>query len=160
MDRNTLIAKLQPLYDYYGVELKPQRRGCKKGGHYKVTKLSNGAMRREIVFDQTDNQAAQIYVLIHETTHLVHNHPFDRSLTSAQKEVVADQVSKHFIVKWDLIDELKSSAIYNRLNLFTYSQQWLNQRQFSHHRSLVINDQITKMIDLINTLIKENDEDN
>lgn len=155
MEIKYLLSLLTPLYQEHQVVVKTQRKGCQKGGHYKIKTQGDLIVSKEIAIDTQDNQAGMIYTLIHETTHMYFNHPLDKSLTTAQKEVVADQVAKHFIVKWDLIEQLKLSNVYNRLGLDTYSQTWLNNRQFSDKRSDMINQQIDQMIDVINSFVKE-----
>ncbi len=131
-----------------------QANNCKRQGAY-IEKKQNGILYKYIKISNKDNNAGQIYTLIHELTHYYNKHIHDKTLTYAQKEVVADQVGKYFIVKWDLIKELKNSDIYINHSLATYSQDWLTNRQFSDHKSIIINQQIEKTIDFFNHLEAE-----
>lgn len=154
MTYNRLVEIIKPYLDENNIILGYQRKGCKKQGHYKERYLGTELISREILIEGNENDSGKIYVLIHELTHVLNNHIHDKSLTKPQKEVVADQVAKHFINKWELVDEIKSSAIYQEQNLLAYSQQWLNNRQFSEKKSEIINQQIDYSITFINQLME------
>ena len=98
-----LVDLITPFLKEHNINLGYQRRGCKKQGHYKEYYQDNKVIKKEILIEQDENDAGKVYVLIHELTHVINNHLHDKTLTKPQKEVVADQVAKHFINKWNLL---------------------------------------------------------
>ena len=70
MDIKCLLSLLTPLYHEHQVVVKAQRKGCQKGGHYKIKTQGDLIVSKEIAIDIQDNQAGMIYTLIHETTHM------------------------------------------------------------------------------------------
>lgn len=149
-----LVDLITPFLKEHNINLGYQRRGCKKQGHYKEYYQDNKVIKKEILIEQDENDAGKVYVLIHELTHVINNHLHDKTLTKPQKEVVADQVAKHFINKWELINDIKTSNIYIEQDLLAYSQKWLNNRQFSDKKSEIINKQIEYSIYIINQLVE------
>ena len=154
MTFNELLKKLIKLLNENNVDFGYQRKNCKKNGHFKK-KIINGISYYEIKIEKEDNEAAKIYTLIHELTHMLNGHLDDKALTNPQKEVVADQVGKHFIVKFKMIEELKNSKLNKKWDVQNYSQNWMNNRQISEKKSNIINEQIINAIDIINGYMEE-----
>lgn len=151
---NQLVELITPFLEENNINLGYQRKGCKKQGHYKEYYQNNILIKKEILIEKNENDAGKIYILIHELTHVINNHLHDKTLTKPQKEVVADQVAKHFINKWELINEIRESSVYQNQDLLAYSQKWLNNRQFSDKKSEIINQQIEYSIYIINQFVE------
>ena len=156
MTFNYFLNKIDPFFQEHNIKFGYQRKNCKKHGHYKKM-IKNGLVSYEIKIEQNDNDAGKIYTLIHELTHCINNHLDEKKLTISQKELVCDQVSKYFINKYDLHQEILTSQLHKKFNVLLYSANWMKNKNVSDEKMLEINNQIEKAIKIINYYLELNE---
>ena len=158
MTFNYFLKKIEPFLIKNNINFGYQRKNCKKHGHYKKI-IKNDSVFYEIKIEKDDNDAGKIYTLIHELTHCINNHLDEKKLTVPQKEMVCDQVSKYYINKFNLHQEILNSKLHQKFNILLYSAIWMKNRNVSDEKMLEINRQIENTIKIINSYL-EVDENN
>ncbi len=152
---NFLLECLSPFFNYKDCSFGYQRKNCKKHGHLKkkINKKTN-EVSYELKIEQFDNEAAKVYTLIHELTHLLNDHLDNKDITYAQKEWVADEVSMYFIKSFGFYDLLKKSEMAKKWNIDIYGESHIKNKKISDKRKQIMIRQKTETIKSINNQIK------
>ncbi len=129
---NQVLSILEPCFKYKNCSFGYQQKNCKKHGHFKKkTNKKTGEQKYEIRIEKNDNDAAKIYTLIHEITHLLNDHLDNKNLTYAQQEYVADYVAMYFIEELNLKKELEQSNMAKKWDIYTYSSDYLANKKIN-----------------------------
>src|SRR5699024_6160691 len=84
-----------PLLQKYNCNLVITNAHLKKKGHIKYAfNQTNKIIKIEMKLVLQQELVENLYLLFHELTHLINEHPIKKDLTKKQKEVVADTVAK------------------------------------------------------------------
>lgn len=131
-----------------------QRKGCKKHGHFKkrTNKVTN-EISYEISIERNDNDAAKIYVLLHEFCHFINNHLDLNEITRAQKEYVCDYVALFIIKKLDMYDELSISKLSEKWDIDQYALNWIKGKKITEKKRIIMINQINCSISYFDKLL-------
>ncbi len=147
------LIKIQPLLTDFNCDFGYQQKNCKKHGHFKKkVNRTTQLVTYEIKIEKFDNDAAKIYTLIHEITHMYNHHLDQKLLTYAQKEYVADFVAKTIILEMGLQKELEKSKLSQKWNVDSYGLDWLKQRPITLAKRKIIREQCIKTVEIVKFL--------
>lgn len=127
----------------YDCSFRYLRSDSSRNGHIKakVNKLT-GEYKLELAINKSDNIGGQVYTIVHELTHLINNHMFNKELTRKQGEIVADTVALYFIHKYQLLAKYSSSDVARKWDILNYSNNYIDNMQLSKTRYALIVKQI------------------
>lgn len=149
-DFEQFIKRTESILSGYECSFRFLRSDSKRNGHIKakVNRLT-GEYSLELAINRRDNIGGQVYTIIHELTHLLNNHMFNKELTRKQAEVVADTVAIYFLNKYNLLAAYLQSDVASKWDVLNYSNMYIDNMQLSKARYQVIIDQInTTKLDL------------
>lgn len=119
------------------------RSDSKRNGHIKAkVNRRTGEYSLELAINRQDNIGGQVYTIIHELTHLINNHMFNKELTSKQAEVVADTTAIYFLNKYNLLADYLNSHVATKWDVLNYSNMYIDNMQLSTQRYRIIINQI------------------
>lgn len=149
------ITKTEKILGDYECSFRFLRSDSKRNGHIKaVVNRQTGEYTLELAINRQDNVGGQVYTIIHELTHLINNHMFNKELTAKQAEVVADTTALYFINKFDLMNEYLKSNVASKWDVLNYSNVYIDNMQLSKARyDLIINQINNTKLDLEKLLI-------
>lgn len=143
-DISDILNHYAPILRAHNCQLKVTSAPLKKQGHiqYKVSRSTNEVEHIEMKLVRQNDFISMVYVFFHELTHLVNEHPLDKSITSKQKEIVADTVAKILIEIFFELSSLYDTELSEKLALPTYSINWMQNATLSEPREKIVFEQI------------------
>lgn len=137
-----------PILRAHNCHLKLTSAPLKKQGHiqYKVSRSTNEVEYIEMKLVQQNDFISMAYIFFHELAHLVNEHPLDKSITSKQKEIVADTVAKILIEIFFELNSLYETELSEKLGLPTYSINWMQNATLSKPREKIVFEQINNTL--------------
>ncbi len=155
-DKSFFIGFKRILQDY-NCKFGYQNKGSKKHGHVKrKVNLQTNEETLELKIEKDENLAGQVYVIIHELTHLINEHTKNKDLTKKQKEVVADTVAIMYVKTYGLYDDLLESNMSKKWDVSSYSKNYIKSMSFSIKRRDMIINQILETFNHLQIVLNNN----
>lgn len=143
LDFEQFLDRTKQILADYQCSFRYLRSDSKRNGHIKAkVNRRTGDYSLELAINRQDNIGGQVYTIIHELTHLINNHMFNKNLTSKQAEVVADTTAIYFLNKYDLVADYLKSHVASKWDVLNYSNMYIDNMQLSKHRYTEIISQI------------------
>ncbi len=134
-DDKSFFIGFKLILEDYNCKFGYQNKGSKKHGHVKrKINLQTNEETLELKIEKDENLAGQVYVIIHELTHLINDHTKTKDLTKKQKEVVADTVAIMYVKTYGLYDDLLRSNMAKKWDVSSYSKNYIKNMSFSNKR--------------------------
>lgn len=154
MKFDDFLSRINPFFIEKNIAFGYQRKNCKKHGHFKKCIFhKTNIVTYEIKIEKYDNDAAKIYTLAHEFTHLINDHLDSKILTYAQKEWVADIVGKNIIEILNMRSELDDSNLAKKWNIDTYGESYIKGRKISKQRLEIMDNQVDKSMYILTKML-------
>ncbi len=156
-DDKSFFIGFNEILKNYNCKFGYQNKNSKKHGHVKrKVNLETKEESIELKIEKNENLAGQVYVIVHELTHLINEHTKNNDLTKKQKEVVADTVAIMYVKTYDLYNDLLISNMSKKWDVSSYSKNYIKNMSFSNKRKDMIIEQILTTFTYLKNVLNNN----